>query len=416
MTATPEPRYENAAETQGWTRGRVGLWLIGARGSVATAAAVGVHALATGIAPPTGCATAGAAFTGVPLPSYHELVVGGHDVSAVPVGRRAELLAEAGMLPAPIVAATRSALDEVDSEVRPGYVPAAHSGSQAEAIRRLAHDISDFRERHALAHVVVIDVSSTEALPTDRPEFHDTELLEAALADPTQAVLPPSSIAALAAVESGSAYACFTPSAGLWLPAVRARADRRGIPYAGQDGKTGETLLRTVLAPMFTERGMHVRSWAGTNLLGGGDGATLADPAAVQSKLISKNRGLVSLVGDHVVAPLHIDNVPDLGDVKTAWDHVHVEGFLSTRITLQTTWSAYDSMLAAPLVIDLARLLALADAAGQTGPLPALGFFFKDPWGSDVHAFADQATALRSWATDTALSVAPESIAIGNAR
>ena len=226
-------------------------------------------------------------------------------------------------------------------------------------------------------------------------------------------------MAALAAVESGSAYACFTPSAGLNLPALRTLAERRGVPYAGQDGKTGETLLRTVLAPMFTERGMHVRSWAGNNLLGGGDGATLADPEAVRSKLVSKNRGLLSLVGEHVVAPLHIDNVPDLGDVKTAWDHVHVEGFLSTRITLQTTWSAYDSMLAAPLVIDLARLLSLADAAGQSGALPALGFFFKDPWGSDVHAFADQATALRSWASETGLAVAPAaaaSVAIGGVR
>ncbi len=416
MTATPESRHEEAPAAAAWTRGRVGLWLIGARGSVATAAVVGIRALAARLAPPTGCTTAGSAFTGVPLPGFDEIVIGGHDVSDVPLVRRAQLLAEAGMLPAPIVAGVRSDLAEVDAEVRRGHAATAHDESQASAILRLAADISDFRIRHSLAHVVVIDVSSTEALPADRPEFHDPELLAAALADPAQRVLPPSSVAALAAVESGSAYACFTPSAGLWLPALRTLADRRGIPYAGQDGKTGETLLRTVLAPMFTERGMHVRSWAGTNLLGGGDGATLADPAAVQSKLASKNRGLVSLVGDHVVAPLHIDNVPDLGDVKTAWDHVHAEGFLSTRITLQTTWSAYDSMLAAPLVIDLARLLSLADAAGQTGPLPAMGFFFKDPWGSDVHAFADQATALRSWATDTALSLAPEAISIGNAR
>ena len=409
MTITPDELHDTATDAA-WTRGRVGLWLIGARGSVATTAAVGVQALAARIAPPTGCATAGPGFTGVPLPGFDQIVIGGHDVSTMPIARRAEALADVGMLPAGVVAEVHAALGAIDAEIRPGYDPATDTGSQADAVRRLSDDITAFRARHRLAHVVVIDVSSTEALPEDRPEFHDPELLVAALADPEQQILPPSSVAALAAVDSGSAYACFTPSTGLWLPALRTIAERRGIPYAGQDGKTGETLLRTVLAPMFTERGMHVRSWAGTNLLGGGDGATLADPEAVRSKLVSKNRGLISLVGDHVVAPLHIDNVPDLGDVKTAWDHVHVEGFLSTRITLQTTWSAYDSMLAAPLVIDLARLLSLADAAGQRGALPALGFFFKDPWGSDVHAFADQATALRSWASETGLAVAATSV------
>ena len=142
-------------------------------------------------------------------------------------------------------------------------------------------------------------------------------------------------------------------------------------------------------------------SWAGANLLGGGDGATLADPEAVRSKLASKTRGLRSLVGEHVVAPLHIDNVPDLGDIKTAWDHIHAEGFLGSRITMQTIWSAYDSMLAAPLILDIARLLALAETAGVRGVVPELGFFFKDPWGSDVHDFSQQTTELYAWAHAT---------------
>ena len=177
-------------------------------------------------------------------------------------------------------------------------------------------------------------------------------------------------------------------------------------PSPGRTARPGETLLRTALAPMFVARGMHVLSWAGTNLLGGGDGATLADPEAVRSKLASKTRGLRGLVGEHVVAPLHIDNVPDLGDIKTAWDHIHAEGFLGSRITMQTIWSAYDSMLAAPLILDLARLLALADDAGVRGVVPELGFFFKDPWGSDVHDFSQQTTQLYAWAHATGERVA----------
>ena len=102
-----------------------------------------------------------------------------------------------------------------------------------------------------------------------------------------------------------------------------------------------------------------------------------------------------------MVAPLHIDNVPDLGDIKTAWDHIHAEGFLGSRITMQTIWSAYDSMLAAPLILDIARLLALAETAGVRGVVPELGFFFKDPWGSDVHDFSRQTTELYAWAHTT---------------
>ncbi|GAA3885556.1 inositol-3-phosphate synthase [Leifsonia kafniensis] len=364
--------------------------------------AVGLHALATEIAPPTGCATAGDAFGWVPLPRFADLVLGGHDVSTVTLAERAAQLADSGMIPPRYVAAVHDELKRDDAEIRPGYDPTRHAGAQIDVVRRLAADIVSFRERHALGRVVVIDVSSTEPLPADRGEYSDPALLAAALADPRKAVLPPSAVAALAAIESGSAYACFTPSAGMGLPVLRDLAERAGIPYAGQDGKTGETLLRTVLGPMFTARGMRVLSWAGTNLLGGGDGATLADPEAVRSKLASKTRGLKSLVGEHVVTPLHIDNVPDLGDIKTAWDHVHAEGFLSSRITLQTTWSAYDSMLAAPLVLDLARLLALASATGQAGPIAELGFFFKDPWGSDVHDFAQQSTELHEWARSSA--------------
>jgi myo-inositol-1-phosphate synthase len=156
--------------------------------------------------------------------------------------------------------------------------------------------------------------------------------------------------------------------------------------------------VRTVLAPMFTARALDVRSWAGTNLLGGGDGANLADPAQARGKLESKARGLARLLGDDVTAPLHIDNVANLGERKIAWDHVSFEGFLGAQMSLQFTWDGYDSALAAPLVLDLARLMSAAHADGQSGPLPALAFFFKDPVGTDEHRFAEQTRMLAEWA------------------
>ncbi|MBD8079797.1 inositol-3-phosphate synthase [Cellulosimicrobium arenosum] len=394
--------------------GRTGIWFVGARGSVATTATLGLAAIADGHAAPTGCVTAAEPFASAPLPEFADLVVGGHDVSDVSMLKHAELLVEAGMIAPRLLTAAHNALERADAEVRHGYDPrdaeqqAGPGGareSQQAAAERLAADIVDFRDRHDLARVVVVDLASTEPLPEPVPEFTDRALLLAALADPDRAVLPASSVVAYAAILAGAPYAGFTPSASMALPVLVDLAAERGVPFAGQDGKTGQTWLRTILAPAFAARGLRVLSWAGTNLLGGGDGATLADPEAVRSKLASKSRGLQDLTGSRVT-PLHIDNVPDLGDIKVAWDHVHVEGFLGSRLTLQTTWSAHDSMLAAPLVLDLARLLALADAAGQGGPVAELGFFFKDPWGSGVHDFAAQTVALADWVRTTAEAVA----------
>ncbi|WP_458116203.1 inositol-3-phosphate synthase [Arthrobacter sp. D2-10] len=400
MGTSPEgtPGVTTRTEQTSYPYGKTGIWLIGARGSVATTAAVGLAAISAGLTPATGCVTEQEPFRGVALPDFSDLVVGGHDISGVGMAKRAEALVESGMLPLHLFESVRAQLVEADQRVRPGYDPAQQSESQADVARRLAHDISEFRQANALARVIVLDVASTEAPVEPIAEHSDVDLLLAALEDPTRAVLPPSSVAAYAAILAGSPYICFTPSTALNVPALRELATHHRVPTAGQDGKTGQTWLRSVLAPALAARGLRVLSWAGTNLLGGGDGATLADPQAVSGKLQSKNRGLQELTGG-AVTPLHIDNVQDLGETKVAWDHINIEGFLGSRLTLQTTWSAYDSMLAAPMVLDLSRLMALAHAAGEYGHVEALGFFFKDPWGSDEHAFAYQTRNLVEWTT-----------------
>ncbi len=375
-----------------------GLWLIGARGSVATTAITGLLALRSGVVPPVGCVSARQEFADVPLPEWDDLHVGGHDIVDTCLEKRAELLAEAGVIPHRVLEAVRPSLSEVESELRPGYHPATHAGTQAEAARALAADITEFASRHGLARVVVLNVSSTEPVFPALPEHESLGALEAAMAVPGRTVLPPSSVAAYAALRAGCSFVDFTPSTGIRLPALETLAEQQRVPYAGSDGKTGETLVRSTLAPMFTTRGFTVRSWSGTNLLGGGDGMTLADAEHAGSKLASKGRGLATLLGREVTAPLHIDNVPDLGEQKIAWDHVSFEGFLGARMSLQFTWTGYDSSLAAPLVLDLARFTAAAHAAGRTGPLASLGFFFKDPVDSEEHRLSQQFSELVDWA------------------
>jgi myo-inositol-1-phosphate synthase len=376
-----------------------GLWLIGARGSVATTAIVGAAAVAAGLARPTGCVTESPDFAAAPLPGLGDLVFGGHDVADVSLTKRAEQLVRSGVVPAPLPALVADDLLAADAEIRPGVRVPVDAPDQAAAAAILAADITAFRERQGLERVVVINVASTEPPVPAHPAHDSLTALSGALAAGT-GVLPASSLYAYAALTAGCPYVDFTPSTGVRLPALDELARRRGLPYAGRDGKTGETLLKSALAPMFAQRALRVRAWSGTNLLGGGDGATLADPAAAAAKNASKKRVVGEALGYPVDGEVHIDYVADLGDWKTAWDHVVFDGFLGARMSLQFTWQGCDSALAAPLVLDLARLMALAHASGRAGAVSELAFFFKDPAGPGAdHALAAQYELLRSWAT-----------------
>ena len=330
---------------------------------------------------PVGCVTERPEFARAGLPAYGELVFGGHDVVDTPLEKRAELLADGGVLPHRLVEQVRGELRTADAEVRP-----------AGGVDQLVADLASFRDRLGLDRVVVVNVASTEPPYVPGPPSSPAEL-RAALPE-----LPPSARYAYAAFTAGCAYVDFTPSVGARLPALRELALAAGVPWAGNDGKTGETLVKATLAPMFATRALKVRSWSGINLLGGGDGANLADPTVAASKIASKSRVVSQALGYPVPGPLHIDDVPDLGEWKTAWDHVSFEGFLGARMTLQFTWAGCDSALAAPLVLDLARLAARAHEAGLSGPLDALGFFFKDPVGTVPPSVEAQFRDLCTWA------------------
>ncbi|MEV8020003.1 inositol-3-phosphate synthase [Streptomyces sp. NPDC086554] len=368
-----------------------GVWLIGARGSVATTAVAGCAAVTAGLHPPTGMVTETPPFADCGLPTLSSLVFGGHDTVECPLPKRAEQLAAGGVLPHGVPAAVRSELAAADAEIRmggprPGDTDAdghghGHGRSDEELVASFAADLRDFVRRRGLARAVVVNVASTEPLPAEGVER-----------------LPASSLYAAASLREGCPYVNFTPSTGLHHPALAAEAASSGLPYAGRDGKTGQTLLRSVLGPMFAQRALAVRAWSGTNLLGGGDGAALADPAAAAAKNAGKERVLADTLGSAPEGEVHIDDVPSLGDWKTAWDHIAFDGFLGARMVLQTTWQGCDSALAAPLILDLARLLARSHELGLTGPSPSLGFYFKDPDPGSSSALGEQYAALVAFA------------------
>ena len=165
----------------------------------------------------------------------------------------------------------------------------------------------------------------------------------------------------------------------------------------GCDGKTGETLMKSVLAPMFAQRNLEVMSWVGHNIFGNLDGKVLDDPVNKASKVTSKDRLLGEILGYRPQTLVSIEYIESMGDWKTAWDHIHFTGFLGTPMSLQFTWQGCDSLLAAPLVLDLVRFTELARNRGETGLLPFLASFFKSPYGVSQQSFVPQFQMLEKW-------------------
>ena len=183
------------------------------------------------------------------------------------------------------------------------------------------------------------------------------------------------------------------------MPALRRLADERGVPHMGSDGKTGETLVKTALAPLFAGRALRVLSWEGYNMLGNRDGFVLNDPEAKESKTQSKDRALRQILGDEGThSKVTIDYVPSLDDWKVAWDYIHFEGFLGAKMSMQFTWQGNDSALAAPLVLDLARLAAFAQMQGESGLMTHAAAYFKSPADVEEQTFVKQLQRLEAYA------------------
>jgi myo-inositol-1-phosphate synthase len=392
--------------------GRLGLWLVGAFGGVGTTIAVGVSALSRGLTKPVGLATALENFKGLPFASFDEFVLGGHDVRKTDyVSSSQELRRTTNVFNPELLAACSPDLADWTENVRPGLV--RHSGEPVEAfadwrgpgpnaspreqIDLLAADIREFAKRNELRHVVVLNIASSEPMPKQRQELESWDALEKALRTDRSFGLPASSLYGLAAVEAGASYINFTPSFGLGAPALEQRAKDLGALYMGKDGKTGETLMKAVLAPMFARRNLSVLSWVGHNILGNRDGLVLQDPVNKQGKMESKDRLLAEILGYEPQTLVTIEYIASLGDRKTAWDHIHFEGFLGTQMTLQFIWQGCDSLLAAPLALDLVLWTDLAWKRGEKGCLEHLASYFKSPMHSREHDFFRQWSALESY-------------------
>lgn len=390
---------------------RLGLWLVGARGAISTCVAYGLAGLKAGLLEPVGLATEREPLRDLGLVAFEDIVLGGHEIAAGDLSRSAGELARHGILSSELVAAASGEAAALDARIRPGLLDTADVGraeldprasalgaaSPRARVERLCEDLVAFREEHGLAHVVVVYLASSEAWSEERPYWNELAAFERALDQ--DGVFPASSLYACAAFRAGAAFVNFTANRGSALPALRQMARARGLPHCGNDGKTGETLLKTTLAPMFAARALRVLAWQGYNMLGNQDGAALSDPLRARAKLGNKDAVLRSILDDEALhSHVAIDFVPSLHDWKTAMDYVHFEGFLGAKMSLQLTWQGSDSALAAPLVLDLARLSELALRRGEAGELAHTACFFKSPLAGGTHDFHRQYARLLAYA------------------
>lgn len=393
-------------------RRRIGIWFLGARGGVATTTILGLVALRRSLVGTSGLVTALPKFDGLDLAGWNDFILGGYDIRHSTLHEEALKLANVSRALDPaLVEKCKSDLDKIDKNIRLGSIYrvgqtiedladeelTGKKETPREVIERVQADLKSFIKKNELDQAVVINVASTE------PPLDDAELpprwrdLEKLIDKPRRCPLAASSLYAVAALDMGLPYVNFTPSTGSALQAICELAVERGTCHMGHDGKTGETLLKSALAPMFAARNLQIMSWVGHNIFGNMDAVVLNDPTNKATKVKSKDRLLHQILGYSPQTLVSIEYIKSLGDWKTAWDHIHFQGFLGTQMTMQFTWQGCDSLLAAPLVIDLVRLTERAQRAGERGLLTFLASFFKSPLGVTEHDFVRQFQMLEEW-------------------
>ena len=385
--------------------GRVGVLLPG-MGAVATTFIAGVEAVKAGLSKPIGSLTQmGTIRLGkrtdnrvplvkdfVPLADLNQLVFAGWD----PIPDNAyEAAKKAGVLEEKLIEALRPRLEPIKpmpAVFDTRYVkkldgPNVKKGKNwldyAEQVRA---DIRRFKEEQKLDRMVMIWCGSTEIYLEQKPVHQSLKAFEAGLAanDPD---ISPSMIYVYAALKERVPYANGAPNLSVDMPAMIELAKEMRVPICGKDFKTGQTMLKTVLAPMFKARMLGVAGWYSTNILGNRDGEVLDDPESFKTKEVSKLGVL-----EHILQPelnpdlygnifhkVRINYYPPRGDNKEGWDNIDIFGWLGYPMQIKVDFLCRDSILAAPLVLDLALFLDFAERSGMAGIQEWLSFYFKSP-------------------------------------
>ena len=349
---------------------KLGIAVVGLGGAVGTTMAAGIELLKKGVVGTQGLPLADLNVPGIA--DYTDIVFAGWDLFGEHLAKAAEehdvlshkqfVAAEDSLReikPWPAVGDPKF-LSNIEGENKLGNV------SHREIVEKIRANLREFIA--TCDSVVVINLASTEKLVAEGNEiFNSLAGFEKAL-DENSPDISPAMLYAYAAMTKGIPYGNFTPSVAADVPALIELAELRKVPIAGKDGKTGQTFIKSVLAPAFKSRALRVDGWYSTNILGNRDGLALSNEDSLASKVKTKSSVLEDILGyeveDHLV---DIRYYRPRGDNKEAWDNIDISGFLGQQMQLKVNFLCKDSILAAPLAIEIARCLDLAKQRGESG-------------------------------------------------
>jgi myo-inositol-1-phosphate synthase len=375
-------------------------------GAVSTTTIAGVLAIRRGLAAPIGSLTQmGTVRLGkrtegrsplikefVPLASLDDVVFGGWDIFE---DNSYEAAKTAGVLEGDLLENIRPELEAIKpmpAVFDRRYVkrldgPNVKKGkTKRDLADQLRDDMRRFKSDNNCDRLVMVWCGSTEVFLTETPAHATLAAFEKAL-EANDDSIPSSMIYAYAAIKEGIPYANAAPNLSADIPALLELADTTGSPLAGKDLKTGQTLIKTIIAPGLKARLLGVEGWYSTNILGNRDGEVLDDPESFKTKEESKKSVLDYILQPNLYPGLYkdlchvvrINYYPPRGDNKEGWDNIDIFGWLNYKMQLKVNFLCRDSILAAPIVLDVALFLDLARRAGMEGIQEWLSFYFKSP-------------------------------------
>jgi myo-inositol-1-phosphate synthase len=385
--------------------GKLGIMLVGL-GAVSTTTIAGVIAIRRGLAKPIGSLTQmgtirlGKRTEGnsprikdfVPLASLDDVVFGGWDIFD---DNCYEAAKTAGVLDAELLDQIRPELEQIKpwpAVFDRRYVkrldgPNVKKGKNKQDLAdQVRADIQKFKKDHGLSRMVMVWCGSTEIYLTESAVHATIEAFEKGL-EASDDAIPSSMIYAYAAIKEGIPYANAAPNLSADVPALIQLAQQTGSPLCGKDLKTGQTLIKTIIAPGLKSRLIGVEGWYSTNILGNRDGEVLDDPESFKTKEESKKSVLDYIFQPNLYPDLYeklchvvrINYYPPRGDNKEGWDNIDIFGWLGYKMQLKINFLCRDSILAAPIVLDSALFLDLARRAGMSGIQEWLSFYYKSP-------------------------------------
>jgi myo-inositol-1-phosphate synthase len=399
-TQNPKPPV-SMAEPQG----KLGVLLVGL-GAVSTTFIAGVEAIKKGIAEPIGSLTQmGTIRLGkrtdnrvplikdfVPLAALNDLVFGAWDIFEEDAY---EAALHAGVLERDLINQLKPELQAVrpmkgvfDQHYvkRLNGTHVKQAANKMELAEQLMADINEFKRVNECDRLVLVWCASTEIFMQAGDEHNDLQAFEQAMRTNSPAIAP-SMVYAYAALKSGVPFANGAPNLTLDVPALLKLAIDEGLPVCGKDFKTGQTLMKTIVAPGLKARMIGLHGWFSTNILGNRDGEVLDDPESFKTKEESKLSVLEYILQPDVYPTLYkdfshivrINYYPPRGDNKEGWDSIDIFGWLGYPMQIKIDFLCRDSILAAPIVLDLALFMDLAKRAGMRGIQEWLSFYFKSP-------------------------------------